>query len=118
MVNSPNLRTSGTVQGAEEAGVSQVLSARVLLTWARLCPEHQSLRLTHGADDKAFSPRVKTGGKWQSLPSGLCVSADNVCRDHHHIILPLDVYGLKTAPPQRVLLLRSAKAKPVSLICW
>lgn len=95
--------------------VSEVLSACVLLTWAQLCLEHQSLRPTHGADDKAFSPRVKTGGKWQSLPSGLCVSADNVCRDHHHIIPPQDVYGLKTAPPQRVLLLRSAKR--VSLIC-
>lgn len=44
-----------------------------------------------------------------AFPLGLCVDIDSICRNVHFIFFPLDVYGLKTSPTQKMMLLSVTK---------
>lgn len=101
VINSPNLRTSETVQGAEEAQSERSPECVCAVEMGMAVPRTPEPQPTHG-DDKAFSPRVKTGGKWQSLRL-VCVSADNVCRGYLPYCSFTRCFWPEDCFPQRVL---------------
>ena len=58
---------------------------------------------------------ASTPGEWQSLPP-VQVQMLTVCEENvHTIVLVPNVYGMKTAPPQRLPLLRSSTPPSLSI---